>query len=100
MKKSKLSVFLNLKNESKIKNLSSKDDKNSIYITSKFVGKKRIFKNDQEQQFSHRKWTKRRFSFKKHRFISSDIKRIGIAKIIVGFKLMIFKFQSKRKNQK
>ena len=32
--------------------------------------------------------------------IASDIKRIDIATIFVGFKLMIFKFQSKRKNQK
>ncbi|MHA1669722.1 MAG: hypothetical protein ACTSV5_03990, partial [Promethearchaeota archaeon] len=71
-----------------------------VYITSKFVGKKRVFKNDQEQHFSHRKRTKKGFSVKKHRFISSDIKRIGIAKIIVGFKLKVFKFQSKRKNSK
>ncbi|MFO7794743.1 MAG: hypothetical protein R6W84_01225, partial [Promethearchaeia archaeon] len=59
-----------------------------------------IFKNDQEQQFSHQKWTKGRFSFKKHCSISSDIKRIGIAKIIVGFELKIFQIQSKRKNKK
>ncbi len=39
-------------------------------------------------------------SFQKYHSIASDVKRIDIATIIVGFKLMIFKFQSKRKNQK
>ncbi len=61
---------------------------------------KRSYKSDQKHQFSNRKWTKWGFSFEKYHTRSSDIKRIDIAKIIVGFKLMILKFQSKIKNQK
>jgi len=39
-------------------------------------------------------------SGKKYQSIPSDIKRFGIARIIVGLKLEIFNFQLKRKNQK